>query len=70
MFSARWRRPCVRSVRIDSMLSPAAATSTRRSTRAGYWIASSAPMKPPIELPTICALSMSSSVMSASIASA
>ena len=31
---------------------PAALTSTRRSTRAGNWIASSAAMKPPIELPT------------------
>ena len=36
-------------------VSPAALTSTRRSTRAGYWIATSAPMKPPIELPTMIA---------------
>ena len=32
---------------------PAASTSTRRSTRSGWRIATSAAMKPPIELPTI-----------------
>ena len=37
---------------------PAALTSTSRSTRSGNWIATSAPMKPPIELPTITARSM------------
>ena len=42
----------VRSSRWYSIVRPAALTSTRRSTRAGNWIASSAPMKPPIELPT------------------
>ena len=39
---------------------PAAETSTRRSTRCGKAIASSAPMKPPIELPTTAAAAISS----------
>jgi hypothetical protein len=41
-----------------SVESPAAATSTSRSTRVSCDSASSAPVKPPIELPTTDALSM------------
>ena len=40
---------------------PAADTSARRSTRSGNWIATSDETKPPIEFPTRCARSISSS---------
>ena len=55
-----------RSLRRYSIDRPAALTSTSRSTRSGKRIASSMPMKPPIELPTTAALptpSSSSSVV-------
>ena len=59
--SSRRKLGSARSARRSPYVeSPAAETSTRRSTRCGKEIASSAPMKPPIELPTTAAASISS----------
>ena len=55
-----------RSLRRYSIDRPAALTSTSRSTRSGKRIASSMPMKPPIELPTTAAPPTPSSSSSAS----
>ena len=50
--SVRYSVPIAASLRWCSIVIPAAETSTRRSTRGGNLIATSQPMKPPIELPT------------------
>jgi hypothetical protein len=54
------------SLRWCSIEIPAAATSTRRSTRWGNLIAHSAATNPPIELPTNVAASMPTSSQNAS----
>jgi hypothetical protein len=64
--SAVRRIASTRSSRWCSTVNPAALTSASRSTRSGNAIASSAPMNPPIELPTTAALDMRSVDMSSS----